>query len=418
MVIAMARSSPKPKRVKHVLLSNWPKIAVGVVLSLAAATGAFRSAVEGTFAARGHLLALKLAPNSPALLTNLASATSRQIAVGKPSNSLVAKTDERATRALRRQPFNPVALRSLGIARIAAGDKRSGEQLILLAGDMTHRDLITQAWLFNHFLLTGRLGEAFSAIDFALRVREEVRPLLFPKLAEVLEKSPELQLVLRPYFTHDNPWAAQFVSSTLNLPGGGEIIADFARRIGGLPNNRLFNDLQPEVVRHLLEDGQYADARAYLHFYDKQADWLLNRLEFSPVNIDPARSSFAWHIGNAGGVYTEFVQSKAHERELLIDVGQQEDGALLTKVLMLQPGTYRFNAPPAEGAPDHPWSVWQIRCQKSAVILARAEPGQTRTFTLPNGCAAQEITLLMVRDTGTVASAYTARMPAPQLSRL
>jgi hypothetical protein len=404
-----------------VLLSNWPKISLGVALSLAAATGAFRSAVEGTFATRGHPLALKLAPSSPALLTNLASATSRQIVVGKTPAPLVAKTAEQAQRALRSQPFNPIALRSLGVARIAMGNKGRGEQLLLLAGDMTHRDLVTQAWLFDHFLLTGKLGEAFNAIDFALRVREEIRPLLFPKLAKALEKSPELQLALRPYFTKDNPWAAQFVSSTLNLPGGGKVIADFARRIDGFPDNHLFNNLQPEVVRHLLEDGQYADARGYLYFYDNRADALLNRLEFSPVNIDPSRSAFAWHMENAGGVYTEFVRPNARESEseLLIDVGQQQDGVLLTKVLMLEPGTYRFHARSAKGAPNYHWSVWQIRCKRSGAELARAEPGQTKTFTLPSdGCAAQEIALRMTRDSGAVASVYTARMPAPQLSRL
>jgi hypothetical protein len=418
MVIGMAHSSSNPDRLEQTAIIDWLKIVGGALLSVALAAATFASAVENTLARYAHPMVIRLAPNSPAMLTALANRASGQLLVAKKRPGLALQTDRQATRALRKQPFNPVALRSLGIAKIAEGDKHRGEQLILLAGQMTHRDLLTQAWLFDHFLLTGRVEEAFAAMDLALRVKEEIRPLFFPRLAQALGKLPDVQRALRPYMTKDNPWAASFVSDALNLPGGGELISGFAKQIGGLPHNRLFQALQPEVVRHLLEDGKYADAQAYLRFYDPQADEVLNRLDFNPANIDPQRSAFSWRLSDMGGVYTEFVKVRNGTRELLVDAGQQDDGTLLTKTLVLSPGAYSLRTLPAEGAPDHPWAFWRIICKSTGAQLARAEPGRTISFAIPAGCSAQEITFQMQREAGAVAPVFTAHTQAPQLSFL
>lgn len=396
--------------------SDSVRIVFIAILSGLFAYASFLVTLSGVLAKSAHPLVAALTPNDPVFLTRLIDANARAVLVQQPSLLRPGEVTRQARRVLSQTPLNPVALRSLGIVRFGTGKEGEGKALVLLASKFSKRDLVTQGWLFERFLRENRPAEAFSALDYALRVHDEVKPVLFPRLAQVTIQSPQARTLLRPYVSRSNPWVAEFVSTALQQEGGARMVEELAREVGGLPDTALFRQLQPEVVRHLIEKADYMRAWEFQRFYDGHSDQILNHLDFNKSNISQAQSAFAWRLGDVVGTYLEFVKEpSSSELQLVVDVSEQQEGVLITKVLMLKSGLYRIDAPAATDAPRHPWVQWEISCLPGGPTLASLAPGSAGEFSIPRECAAQGIALRMTRGPEAAASVYTAYVRAPRL---
>jgi hypothetical protein len=384
-------------------------------LAVAAAALAFIGTTGSVFARRGHPLVVALNPADVTLATRVADAGSTALLSGKTaiSGTTVASA---ARTALLSGPLNPVAIRALGIARFVSGDEQTGTRLVELASRFSKRDLVTQAWLFDHYLKQAKPDEAFRALDYAVRTHEEVKAVLFPRLAQVAVRSPEARKAIERHINAKTPWAAEFVSIALAEKGGAAMVAQLARDIGGLPNSRLFTNLQPEIVRHLLEDGAYQEARSYLVFYDPSSGRIVNQLDFGASNIRAGQSAFGWQVGQVPGTYAEFGPDGDGGTHFTIEVSDQQAGALLTKTLVLAPGHYTFSAPAGKDAPGHAWVEWTVDCVNAATPLARARPGESVDLAVSQNCPAQHVTLMMVHDLSSRAATYSANLAAPAIA--
>lgn len=392
------------------------RVALVAGVAAVAAAVSFVGTTGSVLARRGHPLVAMLNPGDPALATLIADGGSKALAAGDktvPPASVAAS----AASALLAGPLNPAAIRALGIARFAGGDERTGKNLVELASRISKRDLVTQGWLFDRYLRQAQPEQAFRALDYAIRSHDEVKPLLFPRLAQAAIQSSEARNAIAPYIDVTTPWAAEFISAALAEKGGAAMVARLARDVGGLPDTALFTNLQPEIVRHLLEAGAYQDARSYLAYYDRKSSRIINQLAFEEANVRAGQSSFAWVVGEVPGTYGEFVSVQGGKGRFAIDVGEQQAGALLTKVLVLAPGSYELAAPSAEGAPDRPWVAWTIQCVSATEEAVRLAPGTTGSFMVPPNCPAQRISLAMIRDPSSRAATYTANIAAPTITR-
>lgn len=84
--------------------------------------------------------------------------------------------------ALRREPTNAVALRTLGLASQGSGKVQQGDRQLVLADKLTRRDLPSQFYAIERAVGRNDIAGAIRHYDIAMRVNRESWPILMPVL--------------------------------------------------------------------------------------------------------------------------------------------------------------------------------------------------------------------------------------------
>lgn len=304
--------------------------------------------------------------------------------------------------ALKREPMNVPALRTLGLALEQAGDAAGANRIMFLAGTLGWRDVALQLWLLKAYALKDDVASALRRADALARIGKQSNITLPIFLASLPDDRTRAALVAE---VKDRPvWRGPFFYKILQLPADqmpyvGRLIAELAR--AGSPITPAERAI---YLTRLVQVGQ--GRLAY-------ADWLRSQppmargasapnwdggFERVPVT-GTLGAPFEWQMTPESTGIAGIVPADGRGQQLSVSPGRDYRGRLISQTIVLSPGRYRLNAR-VTGDPVAAGLRWSVRCipgdnelpQETAANGGAGEPGFTATgFTVPTGCTAQSL---------------------------
>lgn len=343
------------------------------------------------------------------LLTAFGTPTHPQAGAALAQARLVGKDHQTARQlahaVIMADPTNDRALRVLGLATEAGGDREQALAIMQQAGRLGWRDTPTQQWLLQRAILTDDFtGVVQHADALARRNRggEMVRGLFLAAVAE-----PRLRGALADRLAQQPMWRGAFFADVRQrLP---EALAE--------PMAGLFKDLQDRrsaiaptewmsYIDRLAELGQFARARRTWATAFGVPTQQLAGIPYDPAfraasarAPDAPTSQFEWSL-NANLEGTVTFGDDEGRPGLTIPTGVSGGAALASQTIMLAPGTHELTAR-IDGSPETAAAGWTLTCLPAQVALPRRlkrgsnDELSSVIFEVPAAnCAAQRLALV------------------------
>lgn len=305
-----------------------------------------------------------------------------------------------AREALKREPLNVTALRTLGIAFEQIGDTATANRIMFLAGGLGWRDVALQFWLIKGYALRGDYTASLRRADALARTNhlpEVTFPVFLASIAHAdLRWALAKEMADRPF------WRANFFYRLLQLPADqtpyiDALVADLAK--AGSPVNpgeraiyltRLVQVGQgPAAYAYWLRDQRAAGLRSSTLIWD-------GGFEHVPPPATLA-APFEWRITPESTGVVGIIASPAGGRQLSVSSGRDYSGTLISQTTALQPGHYRLTAR-VQGDATATGLHWTLRCAPSQRELA-VDSGRdgadfaVASFEIPADCDAQTLSI-------------------------
>lgn len=369
-------------------------LGASAVLAAAAAASAFAGVARATNPAA----ALKIWPldaQAPAALADLRIKQDPGFATARSAAAL-------AVMSLRRQAVNPAALRIAGLYESSAGRQRKAVELMRLAAAQTRRDLPTQLWSIEDRIQKEDLAGALRHYDIAMRTLPEARAILYPILARAIDDGAVRQALL-PFIRANPPWMHDFIAEAAGPAYDPAVIAQAIRVAGGFPPGVAYRPLQTRLLSRLIEQNNSGEARRLYLALEGSSPRGLADPGFLPETIEERFVPLSWLpiVLPTRGASLEAPdgsgKSKAH-----VYAEPDDSGAVLSRVMMIGAGTYRFQlSNSAEGSPSAS-ITWLLTCgaDPSQILWRSANihrSGVVRFdgITIPASCPYQRLSLMV-----------------------
>ncbi|HEY6047713.1 MAG TPA: O-antigen ligase family protein [Sphingomicrobium sp.] len=305
-----------------------------------------------------------------------------------------------AKAALALSPISAPAIRTIGVLRIAEGDKAAGDGLMGIASTLSWRDPLTQLWAID---AAQRSHEPAKAVERAEALfRQQV--FVAPALVELLHGSTDPRLIptLVAHLASRPPWRADFFNSTPLVPPPD--LPTVATIVDQLDRTRapLTPDEWGPVARALLAAEQ--DQLAQQLWRRLHATSLLTNGDFTQGHTRAGLTVPQWWHAGAFAILDQPPFDRADQAVRLI---ANQPQILLSQQLMLEPGIYTLSfRAAAEDAPAK--LTWRLSCGASDTkqsINQVVPPGRrwqnfAISLTVPQqDCAIQTLALAHARAT-------------------
>jgi hypothetical protein len=306
-----------------------------------------------------------------------------------------------ARAALKREPMNVAALRTLGFALEQTGDKSAADRILFLAGRLGWRDVALQLWLVKAFALRGDVAGSLHRADALARVNrvpEITFPLFVASIADDQLRAALVQeLVDRPN------WRGPFFYRLLQLPADriryfNALVTDLAK--AGSPISPAERAI---YLTRLIQVGEGAAAYDYWLRVQKPGSMAATipwdgGFEHVP-SAGTLGAPFEWQMSSESAGVASIVPSPNGGQQVSVSPGHDFNGTLMSQTIVLQPGKYKLTAR-VHGDAASSGLHWTIRClpEQKEVGLNTGNGGSelgSATFEIPAGCTAQSFTLEM-----------------------
>lgn len=304
------------------------------------------------------------------------------------------RDDDLARKALRQDPVNVPAAVVLGLNAQLRGDVVMARRAFAYAERLSRRDLITQLWGIEEAVKRNDIGNAVHHYDVALRVKPEMREVLFPVLAGA---------------SAEGPVQAQLVRTLVLKPSWGEDFVDYmaAKSTDPQATAVLFNRLERASIK-TSDTAKATLLNAFITSGQLDRAWAYYATIRTGVSRDRVRNPrfakqpdvatmFDWVAEGDGGIV-----STLERGSFSFSAPASIGGAMLQQVQLLPPGDYRFRGHSIDvDQPDDALPYWTLMC-KGGKELGRVNvlrSGQlngyyTGMFRVPQGCPSQTLTLV------------------------
>jgi tetratricopeptide (TPR) repeat protein len=333
-------------------------------------------------------LASRLAPLAPATLKSLAMAEVGEAAAkgADPSQATLDRFRDLATAApLRPEPF---------LVEAALAERREAYdravQLLIDARQRDPRSVAARYLLADVYLRQGKAIDGLRQMAILTRLIPAATVQLIPALSEYAHTPgarEKLAMILR-----DNPQLRQPLLAALSAdPDNADLVVTLAGPSAGLsdPNTRTW---QLRLLLGFIERKDYDRAYALWRQFAGAGEGprpLLFNGDFMRIAAPPP---FNWALlSSSAGV------AEADNGRLRVLYYGRENALLASQVLLLPPGSYKFEAS-ASGQVASGALVWTLQCSSGHAPLMRLQVGasvtQAVTFVVPSsGCDAQALQL-------------------------
>jgi hypothetical protein len=351
---------------------------------LLVATQVVRNSVVWEFCDLYPEKAARIWPSHPAVEISLALAQ-----IGHRSRER--KPVARSTYALigdaaKRSPLSPLPFLVGGVAAQLAGDSTSAERAFLAAQWRDPRSMAAAYFLAEHYLQGGRALAGLRQTALAARLSPNGVSGVAPYVAIYARDSANWAQI-RELFRSD----PAIIDPALEALASNSDNVDALLALADAQHRKPSSRWLPILLQTLISDGRYALARAIwtsIAAPDRAANDPLYDPSFSSAEAPPP---FNWTLAASPVGLAERENRKLH----VIFYGQQ-DGLLASQLLLLAPGTYRFNMSRSRDMLHPELLGWSVRCDKSSNPLTMAtldQAAQGWKFTIPATCAAQWLEL-------------------------
>jgi len=385
---------------------SWPARIGAIVIALMFVFLLFQSRVGFVLARVQPDAALAVASGNPEALKGKIE---YQLMRAKREDA--AMLSELSHRALRAEPYNPVALRTLGL--FAAFEKKDAEadKLFSMAAKFSLRDLFTHAWLFENRLSTGRYAEAFSEADILLRQRSTNWDVVVPMLAQRLKDPRVIDPMARMLATKPSWRGALLLNladEKVDLEAGHALLARLAT-LGSPPTTE---EATPYFQRAAAETRLPLLHRRWMAMLPRatriKAAGLLRDGDFTGLDVPPP---FGWRFFPDGGVIAEMGESliPGQGSALYISYPGDQQVTFAEQQLVLPAGRYRFAGRATTDAELTAGQIhWSLRCGRGSeereIAKQPLSPGVDRphrftlAFDVPAGCVGPKLSLIGFRS--------------------
>lgn len=281
-------------------------------------------------------LAIQLAPGSP---TALRRAAESELAAGRLDNAAALSRD-----GLIRSPFDPRALRVLGLAEARAGREDAADEILTLAGNWSLRDDPAHAWLAERRLRRGDYASSFAHVDTLVRRREDVQPQVFRLFTAAGTVDPQRSLpVVARLLAASPPWRMAYLSSLNETPRGLQVAASLAVLLQSGPAPFNTDELQ-QFYTALVSAGGIESVQSIRGRLNRPplATTVTNGDFEEPDHPAP----FQWRLYQKAGVVAEITADDLNPSNtaMRVDYDGYATGVIAEQLVYLPGGDYRFTA--------------------------------------------------------------------------
>ncbi|WP_438727201.1 hypothetical protein ACR9YC_10215 [Parasphingorhabdus sp. DH2-15] len=147
--------------------------------------------------------------------------TSKSEAAANISSAMLANKEKdkarlMASKALNGSLAHVEALRTIGIITFDEGKAETGQKLVEIASNLSWRDSVTQAWLFERSLRQGNYAQSIQHADALLR-RRRARDEIFAMFA-LAARDPKLAGLVSQKLANNPPWRENFFAWSNKVP--------------------------------------------------------------------------------------------------------------------------------------------------------------------------------------------------------
>lgn len=381
---------------------SWPARIAAIVIALIFVGLLFQSRVGFVLARVQPDAALAVAPGNPEALR---AKIEYQLMRAKREDQ--AALTDLSRRALRAEPYNPAALRTLGLFAAFEKKEAQADALFSTAAKFSLRDLFTHAWLFENRLATGRYTEAFSEADVLLRQRSTNWDVVIPLLAQRIKDPRVIEPMARMLATNPSWRGAlllELANPKVDLESGHALLA----RLAALGSPPTTSEATPYFQRAAGETRLPLLHRRWMQMLPRatriKAGGLLRDGDFTGLDVPPP---FGWRYFADGGVIVEPGESliPGQGRSLYISYPGDQQVTFAEQQLVLPAGRYRFAGRATTDAEVAAGQVhWTLRCgrgnQEREIAKQPLSPGVDRphrfalAFDVPAGCVGPKLSLI------------------------
>lgn len=267
------------------------------------------------------------------------------------------------------------------------------QETLHLAEQLSRRDSLTQLALIEIALRAGKVNTALLHYDRALSIYPDMRTILFPVLANAIAR-PAVQQGIVALARQQRPWINTFFAFAVQSSEAPEAVASTLAAIDHGPravaNARLH---EAALAKRLTDIGRYALARRVaMRAAGPDAAWI-DRAGFAPATWARPTRPLTWSRTEDDAIDTQ-LQPDNH---LLVSILPGRSGLAVFRVLVLEPGPYRFtfgtSVPQDMTAAPGYWNIICLRTGSKASSLALiplnpAKAISTAPVTITPDCAA------------------------------
>lgn len=360
-------------------------IIILILLSLLLCAEVARLSVAAAFADTRLGLAFRLAPASPDVLASKAMAQVGQAAAtgGDPAP----ETFDLLHRLLVTSPLRPEPLLVQAALSERANDYSKAERLLLTARMRNPRSLPARYLLADVWLRQGKIVDGLREMAVLSRLLPGASVQLVPALAEYA-RTPGAPEKLSQVLSGNPQLKKPLFAALAADPDNAELILTLAD--GQIsPSDPGTRAWESRLLSGLVNRGDYGPAyRLWRGFSGLTASPppLLFNGGFEALAAPPP---FNWTLSSSSAGIAEIGNGS-----LRILYYGRDDITLASQLLLLPPGTYRFETR-VKGQVAPGSLVWRIRCAKGNLLTEKALDLQTEAmiFTVPSACAAQWLQL-------------------------
>jgi hypothetical protein len=311
-----------------------------------------------------------------------------------------------ARKALQRWPLDVAALSTLGVAMDQAGRSQPADAVMTLAGQLSWRDGLAQAWLFGHRAIQGRYDEAMQRADALLRRPISFRPQLYASLAGAIHDPRAIEPLARRLELEPS-WRTEFVAGLgpnakpEDEPAVHALLVALAKGRAPPTNEELGLYLQRTITAQdwpravaALRELSHATPAAGEYLYDGDFD------------RGPGVAPFDWTILQSVGASTLVAGDPAetHGKALRVEYDGFASSEFAKQLLVMPPGDYVLSGKIRQETQEAPRQLsWSVQCASDNRVLAKASgdgarQGQWVEFRTPitvpaTGCPGQWLQL-------------------------
>lgn len=335
-------------------------------------------------------LAYALAPYDGRASARLAGVSSAPGAVASDRRH----DDNLARKALRQDPVNVPAAVVLGLNAQLRGDVVMARRAFAYAERLSRRDLITQLWGIEEAVARNDVGNAVHHYDIAMRVKPEMREVLFPVLAAAsTEGSVQTQLVRT--LTFKPLWGEDFVNYIAAKGTNPKATVVLFKRLDRA-GVKTPDTAKAAILNAFITGGQLDRAWAYYANIRTGVSRYRGR-DPSFAKQPDVPTGFDWVAVGDGGIVST-IEKGSFSFSAPASIG----GPMLQQVQLLPPGDYRFSGHSIDvDQPDNALPYWMLVCKggkelgRVNVLRSSQSNGHyTGMFHVPQDCPSQTLTLV------------------------
>lgn len=271
----------------------------------------------------------------------LAARGAQLVSRARPSPASVREARDLSLAALRREPGNVTAVRTLGLVAAIYRNPRGAQRLMAYAETLSRRDLPTQLWLIESEVQRNDIRGALLHYDRAMKTSLPARELLYPILVQA-SGDPAIAGPLGEVMARRPQWWLGVVGPIISGNPNPATLPVFLRALRFDLSDPIERAVAAAGLSRLVEVGQVRPALGlYREMAGPRAGQLVRNGGFEEEGGLPP---FDWLLTDVPGLVGVVRPREGRDPALFMVAENGRFGAVARQLLSLPPGRYRLDA--------------------------------------------------------------------------